>query len=207
MAVAPPPIPAIAAGTHVILREPRLGGLPATVDVCEPGALLVALAVTDSRVARLAGGQVSVEATTQRGIQRYNGTLELVPGRKELLRIILEGAGERIQRREWARVDTVVPVKVTALDSGVGGETHTHNVSGGGVLISDLWNLPLGTDVRVELFAEPGAEPIRALGRVLREVDAERKGIRFDDLSRQDEERLIRFVRDRERAALRMGQR
>jgi c-di-GMP-binding flagellar brake protein YcgR len=207
MAVAPPPVPATAAGTHVMVREPRIGGLPAIVDVCEPGALVVALTVPDSRVLRLAGAAVSIEATTQRGIQRYVGTLELVPGRKELLRVVLAGAGERIQRREWARIEAVVPVTVTALESGIGGETHTHNVSGGGVLVSDLWNLPLGTDVRVELFAEPGGEPIRALGRVLREVESGRKGIRFDDLSRRDEERLVHFVRDRERAALRMVRR
>jgi PilZ domain-containing protein len=73
------------------------------------------------------------------------------------------------------------------------------------VLIKDLWNLPLGIDVRIELQAEPGAAPIRALGRVVRVAGSEEKGVRIDSISREDEERLVRLVRERELAALRMS--
>ena len=65
--------------------------------------------------------------------------------------------------------------------------------------------MPLGIDVRIELEVEPGAEPIRALGRVVREPAPDQKGIRIDNIARDDEERLVRLVRERELAALRMS--
>jgi PilZ domain len=102
-------------------------------------------------------------------------------------------------------VDAVVPVRVQGIDEDIGGETTTFNLSGGGVLVKDIWGLPLGLDVRLELMAEPGKPPIRALGRVVREAAKDQKGVRIDDIGRDDEERLVRLVRDRERAALRMA--
>jgi hypothetical protein len=195
--------PSLPAGQHVSLVLPHVGGVPANVESCEPGAVVVALTVPDSRVGRLVGREVSVEATTARGIQRFVGQLLAVGG--ERYRVSISGEAERIQRREWARVDCIVPVKVLPISEPGGGATTTSNVSGGGCLVRDIWNLPLGTDVRVELVVEPGGPPVRALGRVVRAADSEHKGVRFDDLAREDEDRLIRFIRDRERAALRMS--
>jgi c-di-GMP-binding flagellar brake protein YcgR len=195
--------PPIATGTHVGLRLPHVGVLPATVEASEPGVLVVALTVSDTRVARLAGQEVSVEATTARGIQRFSGPLELTPQRPELLRIVVQGDGERIQRREWARIDAVVPVTVTGLGEDVGGKTTTLNVSGGGVLVSDPWRMRLGLDVRIEIEPTPDGPRISALGRVVRDAAVDQKGIRIDSISREDEDRLIKFVRERERAALR----
>jgi c-di-GMP-binding flagellar brake protein YcgR len=199
------PAPSLPIGQHVSVVLPHMGGLPATVEAAEPGVLVVILLVGDSRVARLAGREVAVEAKTGRGIQRYVGRLELTPGSSERLRVVIAGEAERIQRREWARVECIVPVKVLPIGEPGGGATVTSNVSGGGCLVRDIWDLPLGTDVRVELEVEPGGQPVRALGRVVRCTDTEYKGVRFDDLSREDEDRLIRFIRDRERAALRMS--
>jgi hypothetical protein len=205
MAAAPVAQPPVAPGTHVIVRLPHVGSLPATVEAAEPGAIRVALAVPDSRVRRLGGGEAAIEVTSGRGIQRYVGTLEPDPNRSELLRVVLSGEAERIQRREWARVDAVVPVRVRGVDEPIEGATTTLNVSGGGILVNDPWNMVLGIDVRIELEVEPGAAPIRALGRVVRDGGTSRKGIRIDDMSREDEERLVRFVRERERAALRLA--
>jgi c-di-GMP-binding flagellar brake protein YcgR len=205
MAVSAAPPPIINPGQHVHLRLPHVGALPATIEGFANGTLTAALAVPDNRVHRLAGAEVTVEWTTSRGIQRFLGKLELDPGRPEILRVALHGDVERIQRREWARVEAVVPVRVQGIDEDIGGESTTLNISGGGVLVKDLWNLPLGLDVRVELTPEPGKPPIRALGRVVREAAKDLKGVRIDDIGRDDEERLVRLVRDRERAALRMA--
>jgi c-di-GMP-binding flagellar brake protein YcgR len=205
MAVSAAPPPIISPGQHVHVRLPHVGALPATVESVGGGSLIAVLAVPDNRVHRLAGSEVTVEWTTSRGIQRFLGKLELDPGRAEVLRVALHGDVERIQRREWARIEAVVPVRVRGIDEDIGGETTTLNISGGGVLVKDLWDLPLGLDVRIELTPEAGAEPIRALGRVIREAAKDQKGVRIDDIGRDDEERLVRLVRDRERAALRMA--
>jgi hypothetical protein len=205
MATAPAAAPPVAPGTHVSVRFEHIGALPATVEAVEPGALRLVLAVPDARVRRLGGTQAAVEVTSGRGIQRFMGSLELDGARPDLLRIALTGEAERIQRREWARVEAVVKVTVRGIDEPVGGDTSTLNISGGGMLVADPWNMPIGIDVRIELEVEPGAAPVRALGRVVREPSAGRKGVRIDDMGREDEERLVRFIRERERAALRLA--
>jgi c-di-GMP-binding flagellar brake protein YcgR len=199
------PSAAIPSGEHVQLSLPHIGLLPATVAAIENGAIVLVLAVKDARVNRLAGQEVAVEYKTGRGIQRYGGILQLDSARPEQLRVIMQGEAERIQRREWARVEAILPITVKGVDEPVGGETQTLNVSGGGVLIKDKWDMPLGIDVRIELTAEAGAPPISALGRVVRVAGQEEKGVRIDSISREDEERLVRLVRERELAALRMS--
>jgi PilZ domain len=202
---APPSLPA---GRKVNVRLPYIGTLPATVEASAPQKLLVTLAVADERVQRLGGSEVAVESTTERGIQRYTGTLVLHP-RPELLEISVSGDAERIQRREWARVAATVPVRVKVLDGGMAtpGETSSLNISGGGILIRDTWHLPLGVDARIEIVIDAGQPPVRALARVVRDVGTDQKGLRFEDLARDDSERLMKFVRERERAALRISRR
>jgi c-di-GMP-binding flagellar brake protein YcgR len=197
------PAPSIPSGEHVQLSLPHVGLLPATVSAVEGGAIVLVLAVKDSRVARLAGAEVAVEYKTGRGIQRFGGILQIEAG--ETLRVITHGEVERVQRREWARIEAILPIHVKGVDEPIEGETQTLNVSGGGVLVKDKWNMPLGIDVRIELRPEGGSEPIRALGRVVRAASPEEKGIRIDSISREDEERLVRLVRERELAALRMA--
>jgi len=194
------------AGQKVQVRLPYVGALPATVEASGAGVITVALAVPDPRITRLGGAEVAVECTTQRGIQRYGGTLVL-RDRADVFDIAVSGDGERIQRREWARVGAVVPARVTPVGdpSIAGGETSTLNLSGGGVLLRDPWRLPLGLDVRLELVIDPAQAPIRALGRVVRDAGPELRGVRFDDIESQDSERLMRFVRERERAELRIS--
>jgi len=197
--------PAIPTGEHVHLSLPHVGLLPATVSSVESGAIVLVLTIKDPRVHRLVGGEVAVEYKSGRGIQRFGGILEVADGRPELLRVVTFGEAERIQRREWARVDTILPISVTGVDEPIGGDTTTLNISGGGVLVSDKWQMPLGTDVRIELFADVKEQPIRAMGRVVRVAGKDEKGIRIDSIAREDEERLVRLVRERERAALRMS--
>jgi PilZ domain len=205
MAVSASQVPSIPAGEHVQINLPHIGHLPATVESTEPGAVVCVLAVGDARVQRLQGAEVGVEHATGRGINRYGGVLHLNDGRPEELRVVLTGDAERIQRREWARVDATLAIRVKGIDENVGGDTVTLNISGGGVLIKDPWRMPLGIDVRIELEVEPGAQPIRALCRIVREPASDQKGIRIDNIAREDEERLVKLVRDRELAALRMA--
>ena len=196
--------PSLPTGEHVQVSLPHIGLLPATIETAEPGAVVVVLAVGDDRVQRLAGAEVAVEHATGRGINRFAGTLQLNGNRPEQLRIVLSGDAERIQRREWARIEATLPVTVKGIDEPVGGDTVTLNISGGGVLVKDPWKMPLGIDVRIELEIEAGAR-IQALGRVVRQPAPDQKGIRIDSIARDDSERLVRLVRERELAALRMS--
>ena len=108
MAVSSPPT--LPVGRKVSVRLPYVGALPATVEASAPGTITVALAVPDQRVSRLDGAEATVESTTERGIQRFHGHVAL-RGRSDVFDITLSEA-ERIQRREWARVGVVIPVRV-----------------------------------------------------------------------------------------------
>ena len=193
-------IPPLEAGQHVIVRTVHIGMIPGTIDAVADGSVTVVLTVRDARFQRLIGHEIAVELSSGRGIYRHSGTLK--GDREGTLSIALSGEVDRIQRREFVRVDAHVPVTVRGIDEALGGETATLDVSGGGIRISDPWGLPLGLDVRVEL-ALPEGEPVRALGRVVRVAAEEEKGISFEDLARPDEDRLIRFIRERERQAMR----
>ena len=127
--------------------------------------MVVALAVNDDRIGRTIGQDWAVEATSGRGIFRYPG--RLTADRNGSLSIALSGEVERIQRREFVRVDAFLDVTVRGVDEHVGGDTKTVDVSGSGIQIQDKWELPLGIDVRVELKL-PEGPPLRALGRVVR---------------------------------------
>lgn len=190
-------------GQHVHVSHALLGVLPATVDRIDGPAVTVALAVKDDRVARVVGQPMAIEATSARGIHRYGGTLGAHSGGS--LSIELDGNVERIQRRDYVRVPAGLEVSVHGVEEKVGGDTVTIDVSAGGVQIIDKWGLPLGLDVRVELKL-PGGEPVRSLGRVVRQgAEAQHKGVRLDGVARADEDRLMRFIRDREVQALRQS--
>jgi c-di-GMP-binding flagellar brake protein YcgR len=197
--------PTLAPGQHVIVRNVHIGMLPATIERADAASVIVALTVKDDRIARLVGHEMAVEITTGRGIHRYTGTLS--GQAKGLLTISLSGDVERIQRREFVRVAAHLDVSVQGIDEDLGGETTTLDVSGSGMRISDKWHLPMGLDVRVELKL-PDGPPLRLLGRVVRTgAEEDQKGIRFDGLQRADEDRLMRYIRDREVQALRASRR
>ncbi|MBE2316909.1 PilZ domain-containing protein [Solirubrobacter sp. CPCC 204708] len=195
------PVSQLAAGQHVVVRHLHIGMLPGTVEQSDGGSVTVALAVKDDRIARTIGGDWAVEVTSGRGIFRYPGTLKA--DRNGSLVIALRGEVERIQRREFVRIEAFLDVSVRGVDEPVGGDTTTVDISGSGIQIQDKWDLPLGVDVRVELQL-PEGPPLRALGRVVRAGnEPEQKGIRMDGIARADEDRLMRYIRDREVQALR----
>jgi hypothetical protein len=193
--------PTLAAGQHVIVRNVHVGMLPATIEKADAALVTVALAVKDERMPRLVGHEIAVELTSGRGIHRYSGTLS--SERAGSLTIALSGDVERIQRREFVRVAAHLDVAIHGIDQEIGGETTTLDVSGSGMRIQDKFNFPIGIDVRIEVKF-PDGPPLTALGRIVRVgSEDDQKGIRFDSVSRADEDRLMRYIRDREVKALR----
>ena len=183
------------------IRHVLLGLLPGRVEHVKGAVVTVALNVKDERVGRLVGQEISVEMMSGRGIYRFNGALNVE--RSGSLTITLNGDVERIQRREFVRIPAFLDVIVNGVDEEIGGETTTIDISGAGVQITDKWGLSLGLDVRVTLKL-PEGPPVESLGRVVRAgVEDDQKGIRLDGLARADEDRLMRYIREREVQALR----
>jgi len=202
MATVTAPTPQLAEGQHVTIRHALLGLLPARIEKSTGDSVTVALAVKDDRVGRVIGQDIAVEMMSGRGIYRFNGSLRA--DRSGSLTIALTGDVERIQRREFVRIPAHLNVTVKGVDEPVGGETTTVDVSGSGIQINDPWNLQLGLDVRVALELPGEGVTVTSLGRVVRAGENEdQKGIRLDGLARADEDRLMRYIREREVQALR----
>jgi PilZ domain len=199
---------------YVTVLLARIGGLPAVVEAEDDGEILVSLAVTaPPGLDRVLDRPVHIECVSPRGIQRVTGRAVWSPEHPDQLRILRE-ADDTIQRREAVRVQAVAPVVLTVLELPPGDapaappparlETTSLNVSTTGMLVRDTAALPVGTAVRVELRLDPVEPPLTVTGRIVREVSNE-KGICIDDISRADQDRLSRYITERQRAELRMS--
>lgn len=192
----------------VVLRHPDLGALPATVQADDDETITLVLAVRVNGSARALRGHATVEGTTRRGLRRVHGVVAAEPQRPELVRLRREGDHELLQRRERVRVDAVMPVTVTPLDPPAPPfATTTRNLSVIGALIHDVRSLPLGTPVELALALDPASALVVVRGEVVRDAGGDEKGITFEELSRDESARLMRFVTERERLALRFARR
>jgi PilZ domain len=149
-----------------------------------------------------------LEYTTSRGMHRVSGTVD---GSTEDPAVVLlhrdhDVDDDVVQRRDFARVAAAVPVQVT-ISSPLRGaaSTTTLNLSAGGLSFVDPIGLPSGVYVDVDIEIAPGSAPIRARGEIVRAVGEDAKGVRIASITREDRERLVRFVSERQRVAVRIA--
>jgi hypothetical protein len=199
---------------YVTVQLAQIGGLPAVVESEDDGQVLLSLAVqAPAGLHRVLDRPVRIECVSVRGIQRVTGLAAWSPEHPDQLRVTKE-ADDVIQRREAVRVQAVAPAVVTVLAMPPAGEgpapappagpiaTTSLNLSTTGVLVRA--ELPMGTQVRVELELEPAEPPVVVTGRIVREVKDE-KGVYIEDISSLDQNRLSRYITEKQRAELRMS--
>lgn len=107
-----------------------------------------------------------------------------------------------LQRRKWVRVPTKVAVQLTPADSEPGSEqwlaTTTRDLSPGGACVSTVGDFQPGQRLRIELHLATGQ--IEVVGEVLAVVADGTTRIRFDNVSEDDIQRLLRHHSDLEAA-------
>ena len=196
---------------YVTVLLAQIGGLPAVVESEDDDQILLSLSVqVPAGIDRVLDRPVRVECISARGIQRITGRAVRPPDQPEQLCVIRETA-EEIQRREAVRVQAVAPAVVTvlALPPGTDGTppgplaTTSLNLSSTGLLVR-AGDLPPGTRVRVELEIDSDEPPLVVAGVVVREIRDER-GICIEEISRPDQNRLSRYITEKQRAELRMA--
>jgi hypothetical protein len=187
-------------GIGVVLH---MGGkrLPGTIESGDSRQLVLVLDAAPDPA--LPGREAVVaEYATPLGVHRVHGRITTVGGRVGVLRLSRSG-GEVIQRREWARVDVAVPVRLTAALGVV--RTHTQNLSAGGMLVRDPLRLDDGESVTFALELTPGGAWIDGAATV---VGARRDegiaALRIDRVAASDRERIVRWILERQRHAIRM---
>jgi c-di-GMP-binding flagellar brake protein YcgR len=145
-----------------------------------------------------------LEYVSPRGLVRFHG--QAIVQERDLVRFDVSAAPEVTQRREFVRVPAAQKVEVAkGHDSRAEGDlidAHAIDISGGGMLVSGADGLPLGSHVRFSLNLGPGAEPIEGNAQVVRAGDEGKRALVFDQISRDDRQRLIHFIFERQREAL-----
>jgi c-di-GMP-binding flagellar brake protein YcgR len=189
-------------GQEVFVVAPSGAMMPARVRAADGISTLLAFGADASDpVAVLAGGHVAIQYTNRRGVCRIDGQAHREP-EVGVLRVDHTGKVELIQRREFVRVDAMVPVSYKPI--GVDGwtaETTTINVSGGGFMISGTEGLRMNDlmEFTLELDGDSkDAGVLEIVGRVVRETKGG-LGILVEQIDEKERERLIRWVFGRER--------
>jgi hypothetical protein len=189
---------------YVSVHLDSLGDLPAVVESEDEGTIVVSLAVRrPPGFERALGRPVGLQCVSARGIQRITGSAQWDAARPEELRIARESA-KVIQRRDAVRVDAAMPALLIVADGEAArATTTTVNVSTTGLLVRDPLELAPGTRVRLELELEAGGPPLAVDGEIVREAGPGAKGVHFDAIDNRSQQRLARFIFERQRAALR----
>jgi hypothetical protein len=188
-------------GQDVYLTVGDLGSMNARVVNTSEDQMLLTLP-RDLRHAgpALAGREASVQFSNRRGVMRLEGRVPekgFIGGR---LRFTASGAPELIQRRNFVRVDAVIPVRYRPRSElSPMTEAQALNVSGGGFLLAPPHQIGLGVRTRFWLQLDEEQEPVTALGTAVRQTDSGAMGIRFDDIEETERQRLVRWVFARER--------
>jgi c-di-GMP-binding flagellar brake protein YcgR len=135
-----------------------------------------------------------------------------------LVGILLTGETQRIQRREYARVQALLPVEMIQAspieeeDTGAIGHIHTNtlDISGGGMAIQHRQVISTGTlyDVRLSIPGQP--PPLKMLAKVVRSTmlrDAHNKkiykyGLMFISITEGILSRLVKYVFDVQRKSM-----
>jgi len=134
----------------------------------------------------------TLEYTSVRGVIRLHG--EAVFQDASLVRFRAEGDPEVIQRRQFVRVHASHEVTVDSPPLYAPRRTHTVDISGGGMLLTDAGHLRIGDMVRFEIRFGDDTPSAEGVARVVRIDAGGRRGLRFETIDEDDRQRLIRYV-------------
>ena len=149
---------------------------------------------------------LTLESAGARGIVRTPGSAELIEA--NLLRFTLDETPELVQRREFVRVTAAKRIILEDEEGKVLANALTVDISGGGLLVRLRRNAELPSDESIYFVLYLGVndydDQVSGTVRVIRHKEDSQVALAFEHISRQDQERLIRFVFERQRVALKV---
>jgi hypothetical protein len=147
---------------------------------------------------------LTLESTGGRGVLRTRGTAQRIDF--HLIQFFLDDTADVLQRRQFVRVTAAQPVVLMDAEEGDKlADGMAVNISGGGLLITLPPNKTVdATIVQFHLYLREADEPVTGVGKVIRAGADDRLALAFEQISRRDRDRVIKFVFDRQRAAIAM---
>jgi PilZ domain len=147
-----------------------------------------------------------LESTGGRGVLRTQGAAEQIE--PNLLRFVIDESPDMVQRREFVRVTVAKRVVLEDEEGEVFTEGLTVDISGGGMLVNVRKPEAVPDDQEIYFSLYLGLtdydDQVSGLASIVRRHADGRIGLGYKDISRRDQERLIRFVFERQRVALAM---
>lgn len=149
---------------------------------------------------------LTLESSGARGIVRTAGKAEVIEA--NLLRFTLDETAEVVQRREFVRVTAAKRIVFEDEEGDVIADALTVDISGGGLLVQvpRSKDLPSEGNIYFTLYLGPNdyGDQVNGTVRIVRRKQDNQFALAFQHISRTDQERLIRFVFERQRVALRV---
>jgi hypothetical protein len=147
------------------------------------------------------------------GDERLDGTLLAVPDAEGRLREDLVHFLESVvplrraappQRRDFVRIDLARPITMIPDGFKVGWlNGYIRNLSAGGLLVAGAERLDLGRRLRLRFELDDDAELLDLSARIVRsDQDWGLRGLRLEQLDEATQDKLARFVHERQRRAL-----
>ena len=141
-----------------------------------------------------------LEYVSARGVVRFRG--QAVLQERDLVRFEVSAEPEVTQRREFVRVPSLQNVVLSGEPGSAKIDTMAIDLSGGGMLLSGADDLELESVVRFRLDLGAGVREIEGRARVVRADGEGRRALVFEHIGKDDRQRLIHFVFERQREAL-----
>lgn len=149
---------------------------------------------------------LTLESSGGWGVLRTPGTAEQLE--PNLLRFVLDELPDMVQRRQFVRVTVAKRVVLENADGDAFTEGLTVDISGGGMLVNVRKPELVPDDQEIYFSLYLGMtdydDQVSGLASIVRRHSDGRIGLGYKDISRHDQERLIRFVFERQRVALAM---
>jgi hypothetical protein len=192
-------------GTSGLLFAPD--GVSVPVSITNHGDDLL-LAIMDGAGDFIAGPLdfLTLESAGARGIVRTPGSAELIEA--NLLRFALDETPELVQRREFVRVTAAKRIILEDEEGELLAKALTIDISGGGLLVKLPRSAELPSDESIYFVLYLGVDEyedqVSGTVRVVRHKEDHQVALSFEHISRRDQERLIRFVFERQRVALKV---
>ncbi|MEW6243652.1 MAG: PilZ domain-containing protein [Bacillota bacterium] len=161
------------------------------------------------------GTRIKIRVVQETGVYWFSSeVLSVIHKKVPEMRCVLPKELERIQRRNFVRLEVGLPVNVSTCAEEEGDEkisfvATTFDISGGGLgLLSDIRLQP---ETLIQCLMEIQGREVRATGRVVRcvpsDLDAERfrLGVQFVDIRIRDQDWVCRFVLQKQLEQRRLG--
>lgn len=143
--------------------------------------------------------EILLQFPGDKGLLEMKSQIVSIDAEKEIILIENNGNIRLVERRRYFRVDLNIPLKYRKEERPRYRKHYTHNISGGGIAIIDIFNeLKQGDMVDIALDIPTLKEPINVSGRVVRLEKGisnyPQVGIIFENIKPVDKKNIILYI-------------